>query len=361
MAIASIDQNLRTRCIGKLRMGVIKPGTSYPMDVDYFVTKDAPEVEAVYGKEPKSIEVFFASPTVDESVPYFYKWWSGGAKDKEGNLIGGKIQCSGDGVTADFHMKRDPNTRVVPTRPCLGEKCPDWNAANGNAQCRPQMTIKVWIPRVSLLGYYEIDTKSIMNINNILGVLRPLADRARQMNGGTEDLRGIPFTMTRTAVKIDTVDPKGKAIKTTHWPIVIRPVDPQLFSNQYGKELTERSRSYTLAHIADKTIGSDVIEPAPQIEYAHEAKTGPAVGIEAVAEAPELVGLFAELTTLLKKTNNAKLRLLTARKFEAEANPKEALKNYIQEQILANKPKKELESPATTQQAAPTPNADGLI
>lgn len=364
MAIQNIDNNLRTRSIGKLRLGVIKPGTSYPMDVDYFVTKDAPEVEAVYGKEPKEIEVFFAAPTIDESVPYFYKWWSGGSKDKDGNLIGGKIQCSGDGVTADHHMKRDPVTRVVPTRPCLGEKCPDWNAANGNPQCRPQMTIKVWIPRVSLLGYYEIDTKSIMNINNILGVLKPLADRARQMNGGHEDLRGIPFSMTRVPVKLDTYDAKGKAIKTTHWPISIRPLEPTLFAAQFGKELAHRARSYTLASIADpqQSLAGDVsAEPQAQVEYVPETQTGPAAGIELVAEDAELAPMFTELTTLLKKTNNAKLRLLTARKFEASENPKESLKNYLQEQILSLRPKKETSTPATTQQAGPTPNADGLI
>lgn len=362
MAIKNIDDNVRTRCIGKLRLGIIKPGSNFPMDVDYFVTKDAPEVEAVYGKEPKEIEVFFAAPTIDQAVPYFYKWWSGGAKDKDGNLIGGKIQCSGDGVTADHHMKRDPVTRVVPKRQCLGEQCPDWNSANGNPQCRPQMTIKVWIPRVSLLGYYEIDTKSIMNINNILGVLKPLAERARQMSG-VEDLRGIPFSMSRVPVKIDTYDAKGKQIKTTHWPISIRPLEPTLFAAQYGKELEHRARSYTLAAVADTAgaITSDVVEPQGQIEHVPEASKGPAAGIEAVAEDQELAPMFVELTTLLKKTNNAKLRLLTARKFEGTPNPKESLKQYLQEQIITLKPRQEVSSPATTPQAGPTPNADGLI
>jgi hypothetical protein len=360
MAIASFEKNRHMGVIGKIRLGekkISQGGKEYPVETPHFVLTDAPDVARVYGDAPTSIDCFFISDDPNEVMPYWYKWYAGGAKDKDGKMVGGRLQCYGNGEVAHHMAKRDPVTRVVPTRTCLAEKCTDW-IVNGKQQCRPSMSVYVLVPLASLFGVYQIDTNSVSAINNFISIVGSI-----KAQWGV--LKNIPFRIYREPTNIQFVDKDGKSQSRVHYVLNIVP-NKEGFLAKHGdlmrNTLLELSSGAAMAVPTQK-----LLEESTNDIIVEEVGAKPP-GIEAIAEDPELAPLFVKLTALKGKANSPKTRQLTARQFEKATDIKGALMNYLNTQIADAEAK--AKAAATVEHkasppppAAPMPqgNADGLI
>lgn len=340
--------------IGKIRLGERKTssgGKEYPSETEHFVLTDAPDVARVYGDKPISLDAFFISDDMDQVMPHWYKWYAGGVRDKEGNVIGGRLQCYGDGRVAHHLAKRDPLTRIVPERQCLGEKCPDWKTASGAPQCKPSMSVYVMLPRVSLFGLYQIDTTSKAAIQRFVS-------QVGMISKAWGKLRMIPFKIFREPTLMTFVDDKGKEQSRTHYILSIIPNEAE-FQGKYGAELETKVQKL-LSQATFATPVQERIEAPMEDNYAViEDHSKPKM--DEVAQDTDLTALFEKLCALKKKTLTPKLRLLTAKQFESSENPKSDLTKYLHEQIAILTPKAIAAPPPAQAVVQPLPNSDGLI
>jgi hypothetical protein len=345
MPIQDIIESARLPVVGKIRLGIIKKtqkGSEYPSETPHFVLNEVKEVEDIYGAEPKELEIYFPSDDENVVIPNWYKWYAGGMKGKDGQRIGGKLQCYGDGREAHFLAKRDPVTREVPVRKCLGSDCPDWKR-DGTQQCKPSMSVFFFLPRVSVCGLYQIDTTSWIAINSFVSQIMLIKKQFGR-------LTGIPFKIYRDPTPVTFVDSSGKEQTREHYIMKIKP--NELFVKHYGKEVEAKiaalkplvwkpePATYIEAPMEDNWPVSEDSAPALINTQTGEIKEVVDLAREA-AEAPELQELFIRLCAIRKATNSEKTRLLTARKFEKEGNIKAALKAYLEKEVSASVQKTE--------------------
>ncbi|KKN63773.1 hypothetical protein LCGC14_0498770, partial [marine sediment metagenome] len=201
MPIQGISEIRRLPRLGKIRLGVKvdSPGKSpYPKAVDYFVCP--PEVEAVHGEKPKTLNIMF--PVEDEAV--FAQQWYRGYSMTRG------LVCKGDGCKADRIIDKatgalvNRNSKDVEWREtaCQGEGCPEYQSK----QCRRVMNLQFLLPDVPGLGIWQLDTSSfhsIVNINSAIELIRGLCGRIRM----------IPLILS---VEPRDVTPEGITKKTIH-------------------------------------------------------------------------------------------------------------------------------------------------
>ena len=366
MAIHEFAQNRRLPVIGKIRLGIRKTaqsGNEYPESVPHFVLHDAPEIEKAYGKDPVSIDAFFLTDDINLAIPHWLKWYKGGSKDKKGNVVGGDLQCYGEGAKGAnddgslipgkaWHLaKRDPLTRIIPDRECLGPKCPDYYDSRGKVQCGPSMSVHVFVPLASMYGIFVIDTKSKTSIGQFLAQVNMLKDTYGK-------LKGIPFKIYRDPMSLPVPDKPGT--RKTHYILSIKPNES--FMLEHGEEVKKKIATIMCGNILGPTEG-EMIEAPMEDNYpviTDESGGNVPVTVEAkvdaakvVAECEEAKPLFEELSALTKKVNNEQSRLLTARKFEKEANPKEAMVKYLMEALFKLKFKGTPAPAAVVEPAAP--------
>lgn len=376
--------------IGKIRLGVREKGKNYPTTKPHFVLHDAPEVAAYYGPEPTELDCFFLTDEIDGTMdgkvagcaPYWYKLYGGGSQDKNGNIVGGKLLCIGDGRTALHREKRDMVTRAVPERPCLVKECPDWGRG-----CKQAMSIFVWIPLANFGGVYQIDTTSWASMQSFVNQLYLMKQAAGQ-------LQKIPFKLYREATKTTYFDEKsGKEKSGTQYIMKIK-TNP-LFWEEKGETLKSIMTGITQG--GDPYLSAPAAPTPEQLQnvtmedhYALEAGTAKKQKeevidtIKSIADSDDLAALFEELSNLkLGKPSTPKMRLMTARKFEGQADTKIVLAQYLEAEIAKAKaatakkaePKKEAKKvevadapkgtksvtpPAEKKEAIAT-NDDGLI
>lgn len=63
---------------GKIKSGKIRPGTSYPMSLDYFNVSAFKELLATYGAEPDALVLFFPSNNIEDFFDDDYNHYAGG-------------------------------------------------------------------------------------------------------------------------------------------------------------------------------------------------------------------------------------------------------------------------------------------
>ena len=81
--IKGLSDRRRMPLMGKIRLGIkvkTEKGTEYPKETDYFVCPD--EVIAVFGPEPKEIDIMLTHNDIPTLFPMSYVWYgrSRGAK-----------------------------------------------------------------------------------------------------------------------------------------------------------------------------------------------------------------------------------------------------------------------------------------
>lgn len=222
MGIKGVSDKRVLPRLSKIRTGVkktAKSGKEYPKEVAYFVLDPVKAIldkeGNVIGTEPdehiqKAIEVYGKQPTVLDVVfpvddmalcadPYM-KWWGGNVQKKKAML-----NCIGDGEYASYQGQQQvpgmippnelPNVEIVSGKPanriCNRDACPQ--AVSG--ACKPNMNLRVVLPKVSMFGVFQIDTTSTQAMEAILSSI-DVARNALAMQGITS-LAGVPLKLYR--------------------------------------------------------------------------------------------------------------------------------------------------------------------
>jgi len=327
-------------------------GVEYPETVPHFVLDDAKEVSDVYGHTPKEIEAFFMTDEIDEAVPAFWKWYSGGARDKDGNMVGGDLLCYGEGpsdVDPDGNIiapgkawhksARDSKTGIIPVRDCFGEKCKDYCNSKGKVQCAPVMTINLFVPRASLMGIFTIETKSIITMSRFLSQLQLIKTQFGR-------LKGIPFKIYRDPVKVKSPEGASK----TQYIVSIKPFLE--FKELYGDGVTKQIESIisdNIVSIGGKSEsleykGTEDVVPMTKDDYIPVPENNPVDAVKSIANDPEVLKLFDNVASLLKAENSEHKRIITVRKFEKSQDVKAATIKYLSD-IIAKESAKKLSAP----------------
>jgi 5S rRNA maturation endonuclease (ribonuclease M5) len=257
MPIQGQSEIIRLDRLGKIRLGERVPdpkheGQTIPRARDYFVVP--PEVQAVYGSQPKELTITF--PTDDESRFLREEYRCYGRSYM--------LSCHGDGIHA--MQKTDLQTGAMVDRDTTGDwewremTCdPDTCPMYTSKQCRPMMSLQFMLPEVPGLGVWELTTTSRHSRLNIRGTLHLV----RWATGGR--VRFIPLKLTLGPQ--DVVPPKGT--KKTVWIVHLRQ-DFKLSDLQQAA-LTSPERSFL-------PPGTVLALPEPDIDKAPEDLVGPFEG-----------------------------------------------------------------------------------
>lgn len=200
--------------LGKIRLGVKREsqgGKEYPQDVDFFVVKELPEVQAVYGEAPKELVVLFPSNEQKEIFPMRLEAWRASTTKGPDGKPKSKLWCNstdGEVATRIYVGDKDAQGHAVVMRmpaderpepgdlfsmPCPNEECPFYL----NAGCKGVARLNVVLPEVSISGIYQIETGSQYGRGNILDML----NWAQNMTGGQFAWK-VPFLLTREPTNV---------------------------------------------------------------------------------------------------------------------------------------------------------------
>ena len=215
--------------LGKLRLGEKKKtagGKEYPSELDYFrcdpeegmLPADRIELakrfKDLYGERPTTLtNVYLPSDDRAFTFPNSLEAW----KQTQGRS---KRWCHGDGVRAerlDFQTGEWSEMRC-----CHVEECPIMSAGD----CKLISRLRIFVPDVSMAGYWQIDTSSQASTGNVIDCLNQLETIfGRLMN--------IPLVISREP-KAMTFE--GKA--NTHYVIHLRP--PNVNLEQFKQLVAKR-------------------------------------------------------------------------------------------------------------------------
>lgn len=146
---------------------------------------------AVYGSEPREINVFLPYPTAEENFFTAKEEW------RAGGLV---HRC--DGEMTMVRQNKDGTYNTDPA-PCPGG-------------CKPVGRLKVVIPELKRLAYVVALTTSLHDIMTLQENLV-----AAEMIAG--DLRGIPFILRRSPREVSTPADGGKRVRREKWLLSIEP------------------------------------------------------------------------------------------------------------------------------------------
>ena len=158
MAIKGISERRRLPRQGKIKIGekVQKENRNgkvveYPVALDHFKVPE--EVAAIYGQDPKELDIIFPVNDLEQVFPQYMK--------KYGKV---GLHCKGDGETGTAMIDGE-----MVERECNPDEDP-WCKG-----CMPKGTLSYIVPKVSSMRVYQTTTSgwnSIVNINSSLDMIR---------------------------------------------------------------------------------------------------------------------------------------------------------------------------------------------
>lgn len=200
--IQQIEERPRFNIRGVIRLGYKDEGDKGRMhNTEHFILRDAPDVEKVYGPDPKEIDIVFPGNDIDVvAFSAFQHWMSKRGPDGKAVPF---LMCQGNGPSLngtpgaatwfdrdyappeeEWLAPRDVNTGFL-QRACRGEgargACEPCKQSN-EKKCGPRIILKVIIPLVSIYEVYLITSGSWNTISNVRNQLRVLSQL------------GVPFT-----------------------------------------------------------------------------------------------------------------------------------------------------------------------
>jgi hypothetical protein len=243
MPIKGVTDRPRLPRLGKIRLGVkVEPEgkASYPRATNYFVCP--PEVQEVFGAEPKELAIAFPTDDPDICASHWYRAYSArglvckGDGERADRLVDMKATVSGEGELPDSlhptHWKiataRSESTARHEIE-CPPATCPQF----ASKACRPIANIQFMLPDVRGLGIWQIDTSSWHSIRNVLSGLQLVQSLIGRVSG-------IPLTL---ALVDQQVQPEGQAKKTVH---VLRLTAPYLLRDLYRQAALPRGEVFML-------------------------------------------------------------------------------------------------------------------
>jgi hypothetical protein len=225
--------------IGKIRLGEKKisaGGKEYPTETDYFrLDPDqymAPEdrqqlidrFTEVYGERAQILrDVYFPSDAKEFVFPQGLEWWGK-------TEAGAKKLCEGNGAEA---VRLDVKNGGWNSRPCCqAAPCAEWDAGN---KCKLMSRLRIFLPSISVSGYFQIDTSSQVGTGNVLDLINHMLKTFGR-------LTSIPLVLSREPKPIVY---EGKT--TTHYVLVMRA--PNINLDEF-KQIVSRNQ-FALAAPAD--------------------------------------------------------------------------------------------------------------
>ncbi len=156
MAIEEFEKRSKFQRKGKVRLG-FKDSKGRSKSVDYFVIPE--EYQKILGGKPKSLEIMFHSNDINEVMPYFYKKYASTQQ----------LMCMSDGKKSRvFKGNKDGWKDEV----CDRKTCKF--ALGDRPSCVMVLTFKFLIPSISMVQYFEINTRSVKSLLNIKGAIEML-------------------------------------------------------------------------------------------------------------------------------------------------------------------------------------------
>ena len=146
--IKGLSDRRRLPRLGSIRLGIKKKsskGVDYPSEVDYFVCPE--EVQAIYGPQPKELDIMVPINEIDSVFPCSYKYY--------GSSRG--LICQGDG---EFAYRVNPESKEMEQIPCPCELL-------DSGKCKQSASLMVMLPKVSVGGIYQIRSSSYNSIVDI--------------------------------------------------------------------------------------------------------------------------------------------------------------------------------------------------
>jgi hypothetical protein len=168
----------------------------------------------------------------------------------------------------------------------------------------------------------------------------------------------LGFTLSREENPITYMDKDGKEKTNIHYTLKLRPNEQ--FAEQNRALLEEKQRMLSLAPWKpdEQALLEAPMEDHWEVsgsQVALQNENGEVTEIvdkaelmKGVADDPDVAPYFSELCVLKNAANTHQKRLLTARKFEDEPDPKASLIHYLQGQIDTIKKATKEEAPKTT-------------
>ena len=201
--IGLTDRGAQFPQIGTLRKGAAKPSDRQPgRDLDHFRFEGLdPDVQAefaaVYGPEPRQVNVYLPFATVDENfVTWKEHWVKGGLKRR----------C--DGQTCVMTQKPDGKYDHAPHE-CWCARQPE--STPRESLCKPTGRLKVIIPELRRFAYVVALTGSIHDIIELHANLEAI-----EVSAGS--LRGIPLVLRRVERSISMPDDRsGQRVRRNKW------------------------------------------------------------------------------------------------------------------------------------------------
>jgi len=194
--IKGLSDERRLPRIGKIRLGErrisARTGEEYPVALDHFKFDDEtrqayPEIQEIYGLEPKELDVLLPADQQEVVFPQSYKLYG----------FSHGLKCKGNGeravrfLCAKCHQLTCKHKDVERVR--VEVKCPCDLLAKG--ECRPVGSLMVMLPRITCAGVFQIDTGSrtnIVDLNSGIAYVRRLCGRAAMV---PLKLRRVPRLM----------------------------------------------------------------------------------------------------------------------------------------------------------------------
>lgn len=353
MPIAELMANPEFQIIEKIRLGksnTSAKGNLYPEDLDYFSFHSIPEptrsaLIKIYGERPRELDIMFVSDDILDIIPNDFKMFAQGKIGSDGQRSGGKLLCKGPGPTiikdgdetienpgiAEHWAQRDPTTRVIPPRACMGTKCPDYVAK----KCKQTMQVIFILPVYSWQVGFAIDTTSWNSIRSFIGLLTT----TKVLTQG--QLRHIPFKLVREETAIPYWDEKAQQDKvSTHWCMYLRPNDD--FFERAGPaalkniDLLKKVQFSLRSTIQELTAGpmEDHFVALPASDAEAVDMSQKKVTAQEVLQDSEVQALFADLETAMGKQFNDKSRLVAIRRLENAPDLKAAVVDELNRKIV---------------------------
>lgn len=181
--IKGITDALLMPRIEKIRIGR-KNERNLPVALDYFLVPDW--LKKYVGDQPKELEIMFPSDDIETNFPHSMKRYGNGV-----------LLCRGNGEKG---IEINPKTGNKTERSCL-------NCPYRNNTCKPTGVLRFLLPSVPGLGIFQIDTRGIQSIQNIISGMMLLSN----LTGGR--IRLIPLVLT--IEKVPTKYRDGDSLKDT--------------------------------------------------------------------------------------------------------------------------------------------------
>lgn len=200
--------------LGKIGLGakVTKNGREFPQDLTYFDVSECPEVAAVYGPQPTDLEVMVPAVDIEQWFPIALKRYGTD-----------RLLCRGDGSTA---TEFNATTGEWEDIPCGYKDCPHFAAK----RCTEVGNLMVILPKVNIMGVYQIDTGSFHGINRIYDAYEMALQRIVDITGRPDDVLRVHFRLVRTPEEIQYtgVDKAGNPQRKTVTKCLLNLLPPAL-------------------------------------------------------------------------------------------------------------------------------------